>query len=89
LEKTLLACRGANEHDIACFGTGETAGLLAVYAPGVWRRVHHCIVNQASSAVFCGKPVIENGKNGREAGSILLGCHPGESAIPRKALGKN
>lgn len=86
LETTLLARLGANEHDIACFGTGETAGLLAVYAPSVWRRVHHCIVDQASSAIFCGKPVIEYGKDDGEAGSVLLGCRPSSQPYLAKRL---
>ena len=56
LDDALLARTG--DARLACFGTGEAAGLLRVYARRTWQRVYTCTADEAGAATECyGLPV--------------------------------
>jgi SAM-dependent methyltransferase len=71
LDDVLLARTG--DGPLACFGTGETAGLLRAYAPRTWRQVSTCTADDAVAGdERLGLPVTPLGDL-PPAGVLLLG----------------
>jgi SAM-dependent methyltransferase len=74
LDGGLLARVGTE--GIACFGAGETAGLLRAYAPRTWSRVQACTVDAAGEGDRFGEiPVIPLHAVAADA-TILVATHP-------------
>lgn len=60
LDAALIAA--LNRHgarDVSCFGAGETANQLRIYAPTFWRRVNRCVVDGSPpTSTVAGVPVV-------------------------------
>lgn len=61
------------EQKLVCFGVGETAHLLRVYAPRLWSRVELCVSDDAPDGLFAGLPATQYRKlPPNEARPVLL-----------------
>ena len=58
IDNTLLR-RIGNSPSVYCFGTGGWAGMLAGYAPQVWKRIKACVIDGGSKQQFHGKPIYD------------------------------
>jgi SAM-dependent methyltransferase len=73
IDTALLAKIGGHT-PIACFGVGESAGLLRAYAPNTWKRIVLCTVDEPDTSRFGEIPVCAITE--LQAFKIILGVRP-------------
>jgi hypothetical protein len=85
LDERLLTRAGTGP--LACFGMGETAGLLRAYAPRVWRQVRVCTADVLPAPGFANVPAIALAEVPADH-TVLLAVHPRDQARVATRLGQ-